>query len=141
MDLRLIKKLITLLEQSQLAELSVEQDGLSLSLKKNMTALPTLAPQPTMAAPQQAPAPTQALTPVGTEVHSPMIGTFYHASAPDKDPYVRPGDKVQKGDTIGIVEAMKMMNAIPSPVSGTVAKICTPNATGVEFGQVLMIIE
>ena len=139
MDLRLTKQLITLLEQSKLAELSVEQDGFSLRLKKNITDTLSLAPHTAMAATQGAP--TQELPLLGTEVPSPMIGTFYHASAPDKAPYVQPGAKVQKGDTIGIIEAMKMMNAIPSPVSGTVAKICTPNGTGVEFGQVLMIIE
>lgn len=139
MDLRLVKKLISLLEDSQLSELSLEQEGFSLSLKK---AAPPLYQQPLSIMAPQAPAqqtpPPETFT--GIEITAPMVGTFYHASAPDKPPYVKVGDRITKGTTVGIIEAMKMMNALPSPVSGVVEKICVPNAAGVEFGQVLLMI-
>lgn len=141
MDLRLIKKLISLLEDSQLAELSLEKEGFAISLKKhpvNMTyqSIPTTSLVTTPA--EKAHTMTQAS---GTEVSAPMVGTFYHASAPDKPPYIKVGDRIAAGSTIGIIEAMKMMNAIPSPISGVVEKICVPNASGVEFGQALIIVK
>lgn len=137
MDLRLLKKLISLLEQSQLSELSVTQEGFSISLKKTPS-IKYHHPLPPPAAPAQAEQPSPA---PGIAVPSPMVGTFYHASAPDKPPYVQVGHKVTQGQTIGIIEAMKMMNSIESPISGTVVDICVPNGMGVEFGQALIIVK
>jgi acetyl-CoA carboxylase biotin carboxyl carrier protein len=142
MDLQLIKKLIKLLEDSSLGELSVEKDGFAISLKKT-----SLAPASVMPLTDSSRALQSASTPAredshssGVPVTSPMVGTFYHASAPDKPPYVRVGERVSKGSTIGIIEAMKMMNMIPSPISGRVEKICVDNGSAVEFGQTLVII-
>lgn len=141
MDLRLIKKIISLLESSQLSELSVEHEGFAISLKKQNSHVayePIAANSIVSTSAEIAPG---AKTPLGTEVSAPMVGTFYHASGPDKPPYIQVGDRITAGATIGIIEAMKMMNAIPSPISGIVEKICVPNASGVEFGQALVIIK
>ena len=75
------------------------------------------------------------------EVHSPMVGTFYRSPAPDAPPYVEPGDRVEKGQTVCILEAMKLMNELEAEVSGTVREICVENAEPVEFGQVLFRID
>lgn len=140
MDLRLIKKLIALLQESELSELSVSQEDFSLCLKKpSLATSPVMTPALSVNAPASSPA-NDVESSTGTEITAPMIGVFYHASAPDQPPYVRVGDKVSQGQTIGIIEAMKMMNTIPSPISGTVEKICTDNAQGVEFGQALIIV-
>lgn len=75
------------------------------------------------------------------EITSPMVGTFYRAPAPDAPPYVDPGDRISKGQTLCILEAMKLMNELEAEVSGTIREICVENAEPVEFGQVLFRIE
>ena len=158
MDLRKIKKLIDLLEESNLAELEIKEGEEIVRLSrypKNMT--PTYAAAPAIAAPAMqaiaAPAPAAASSapvatsanegrdlPAGTTVRSPMVGTFYLSANPDAPPFVTIGHKVQAGDTLGIIEAMKMFNQIEAEVSGTVVAILAESGHPVEFDQPLFVI-
>jgi acetyl-CoA carboxylase biotin carboxyl carrier protein len=156
MDLRKIKKLIDLLEESNLAEIEIREGEESVRLARvPQGAIVAAAPQVIHAAPAAAPAmpmssPTEAATgghakagsdlPAGEVVRSPMVGTFYMAPAPDKPPFVTVGQTVKAGDTLGIIEAMKMFNPIEAEVSGTVLKICAESGQPVEFDQPLFVI-
>jgi acetyl-CoA carboxylase biotin carboxyl carrier protein len=147
-----ISRLIELLDDSSLAELQWTHEGERLLLKKQGPASATVAFAPTpvgaapVAAPAPAPAPAAPAPPAAAaetglvEVKSPMVGTFYRSASPDTAPYVEEGGRVEKGRTICIVEAMKLMNEIESEVSGTVVKICVPNESPVEFGTVLFLV-
>ncbi|HVI25827.1 MAG TPA: acetyl-CoA carboxylase biotin carboxyl carrier protein [Xanthomonadaceae bacterium] len=156
MDLRKIKKLIDLLEESNLAEIEIKEGEESVRLAR-VTGAVVAAPQVAHAAPAApAPAampmqsPVQAATggapkpasdlPDGEVVRAPMVGTFYAAPAPDKPPFVAVGQQVKAGDTLGIIEAMKMFNPIEAEVSGTVLKICAESGQPVEFDQPLFVI-
>jgi acetyl-CoA carboxylase biotin carboxyl carrier protein len=90
---------------------------------------------PTASAPTAAP-----VAPVGTPVKAPMVGTFYRSAGPDKEPFVKVGDRVQKGQTICIIEAMKLFNEIEAEISGTVVDILIENAKPVEFDQPLFVV-
>jgi acetyl-CoA carboxylase biotin carboxyl carrier protein len=159
MDLRKIKKLIDLLEESNLAEIEIKEGEESVRLARVpkggiMASAPMqyaapmahAAPQPAM--PMQSP--TEAATggqakpasdlPDGDIVRAPMVGTFYASSAPDKPPFVSVGQAVKAGDTLGIIEAMKMFNPIEAEISGTVLKILTESGQPVEFDQPLFVI-
>jgi acetyl-CoA carboxylase biotin carboxyl carrier protein len=142
-----ISRLIELLDKSSVAELQWKGEGESLLLKKQglapvaAAALPQLSP--VVAAPTSASAPTQASPAAETglvEVKSPMVGTFYRAASPETPSYVEEGGRIEKGKSICIIEAMKLMNEIESEVSGTVIKICMPNESPVEFGTVLFLV-
>ncbi|HET6434156.1 MAG TPA: acetyl-CoA carboxylase biotin carboxyl carrier protein [Xanthomonadaceae bacterium] len=155
MDLRKIKKLIDLLEESNLAEIEIKEGEESVRLAR-VTGAMVAAPQVVHAAPAPAPAampmqsPVQAATggapkpasdlPDGDVVRAPMVGTFYAAPAPDKPPFVAVGQQVKAGDTLGIIEAMKMFNPIEAEVSGTVLKVCAESGQPVEFDQPLFVI-
>lgn len=102
------------------------------------TATPAQTQQPTTEAAEEAPADKSAGL---TEVVSPMVGTFYRAPAPDADPYVQVGDRVSVGQTLCILEAMKLMNELEAEVAGTIREICVDNAEPVEYGQVLFRIQ
>jgi len=155
MDLRKIKKLIDLLEESNLAEIEIKEGEESVRLAR--TPRGTYAAQPMMQAPAaHAPAPmpmqspTEAATggqaklaadlPDGDVVRAPMVGTFYASPAPDKPPFVSVGQAVKAGDTLGIIEAMKMFNPIEAEVSGTVLKILAESGQPVEFDQPLFVV-
>ncbi len=152
MDIRKVKKLIELLEESGVAEIEIKEgeESVRISRSSPVSAAP-VAPAPApVAAPAAAPAqpavseaaePAAADTPAGEPVKSPMVGTFYRAPSPGAKPFVEVGDKVSKGDTLCIVEAMKMMNHIESEVSGTVKAILVEDAEPVEFDEVLFIVE
>lgn len=155
MDLRKIKKLIDLLEESNLAELEIKEGEEIVRLSrypKNMTPTYAAAPvspapvAPTIAAPAPAAASDSAATtesrvlPPGTTVRSPMVGTFYASANPDAPPFVSIGQKVKAGDTLGIIEAMKMFNPIEADVSGTVLAIKCESGQPVEFDQPLFVI-
>ncbi|MCG7536932.1 acetyl-CoA carboxylase biotin carboxyl carrier protein [Pseudoalteromonas sp. OOF1S-7] len=154
MDIRKIKKLIELVEESGIAELEITEGEESVRINRHSSApviaqpqqysLPTAAPAP-VAAPAAAPtaeAPAAISdTPVGHQVKSPMVGTFYSASSPTAAAYVEVGSKVNVGDTLCIVEAMKMMNQIESDKAGVVKAILVENGDAVEFDQPLFIIE
>ncbi|HXP90683.1 MAG TPA: acetyl-CoA carboxylase biotin carboxyl carrier protein [Fibrobacteria bacterium] len=149
-----ISRLIGLMDDSSLAELQWTHEGERLLLKKQgpAPAMVVAAPMPVGAAPTppqvQASAPppvvpVPAAPSVETdlvEVRSPMVGTFYRSASPDTAPYVEEGGRVEKGRTICIVEAMKLMNEIESEVTGTVVKICVQNESPVEFGTVLFLV-
>jgi len=150
MDIRKIKKLIELLEESGIAELEIKEGEESVRISRLPTGNPQLfAPMPSQYAPPVATAPTSS-PPVsaevetvnsGHEVKSPMVGTFYEAASPTSGPFVKPGQQVNVGDTLCIIEAMKMMNQIEADKAGKIRTILVENGNPVEFDQVLFIIE
>ena len=148
MDLRKIKKLIELLEESNLSELEIHEGEESVRLSRAGTGAPVMA-APTAAPTAPQPAATESTTetesgaeglPDGEIVRSPMVGTFYDAPNPDSEPFVKEGQKVSKGETLCLVEAMKMFNQIESEYSGTVAAILVESGQPVEFDQPLFVI-
>ncbi|MEQ1803407.1 MAG: acetyl-CoA carboxylase biotin carboxyl carrier protein [Gammaproteobacteria bacterium] len=154
MDIRKVKKLIELLEESGLAELEITEGEESVRISRHMTgAAPVQYAMPPMqyaAAPAPAAGGASAGTagsapaatgPAGHKVLSPMVGTYYEAPAPGSPNFVKIGDQVQAGDTLCIIEAMKMMNQIEADVSGKVVASLAKNGEPVEFGQALFIIE
>lgn len=148
MNMDRIKAVIDLMREENLCEFAIEEDGFKLSLKRAgleaasaagmAGALPVLAPAP-VAPPAAAPAadPDEGLE----KVISPLVGTFYRASSPDSDPFVSVGSTVTKNTVVGIIEAMKVMNEIKAETSGVVKKVLVDNATAVQFGQPLFLIE
>ncbi|ADT69739.1 MAG: acetyl-CoA carboxylase biotin carboxyl carrier protein [Pseudoalteromonas tetraodonis] len=153
MDIRKIKKLIELVEESGIAELEITEGEESVRINRNnMSAGPAyaqFAPQQYAPAPAPAVAPAApvaesevpAAGPTGHQVKSPMVGSFYAAASPEAPAYVEVGSQVKVGDTLCIVEAMKMMNQIESDKAGTVKAILVENGEPVEFDQPLFIIE
>ena len=147
MDIRKIKKLIELLDESGIADLERKEGEESVRISRQTTgyAQPMAAPAP-MAAPLQ-PAPAAAAAPAaapaesGHPVRSPMVGTFYNKASPTSAPFVTPGQQVNVGDTLCIIEAMKMMNQIEADKSGTISAIPVEDGSPVEFDQVLFVIE
>ena len=160
MDLKLVKNLLDLISESEVNEVSIEEGDFKLKVKKQSDAPSQLhyqmpaqqQQQPAQAAPptpQPAAAPAGGNTgdapsesqPDGEVIKSPIVGTFYEAASPDSDPFVKVGDTIKKGDTLCIVEAMKIMNEIEAEVSGTIQKIIVENGQPVEFDQPLFIIK
>ena len=148
MDIRKIKKLIELLEESGIAELEIKEGEDSVRISRQMPAyaqpMPAamqMAPQPqTMSAP--AAAPVEIAEPErGHQVKSPMVGTFYNKASPTSAPFVTQGQQVNAGDTLCIIEAMKMMNQIEADKSGKISAILVEDGSPVEFDQVLFVIE
>ena len=148
MDLRKLKTLIDLVSESNVSELEItEAEGKVRIVKGGGTVImQQAAPQQMMAAPAMAAAPAApaaAEVPAqeaGTPVKSPMVGTYYAASAPGAAPYVTVGASVKKGQTLCIIEAMKLLNEIEAETDGVVKQILVDNADPVEYGQVLFII-
>ena len=151
MDLRKIKTLIDLLEQSGISELEVKEGEESVRIARHPTggmapmmyapppALPAAAP----AAAAAAAAPAVAAKPVskGHPVKSPMVGTFYRAPSPGAKPFVEVGQTVKQGQTLCIIEAMKMLNQIEADASGVITEILIENGQAVQFDQPLFMIE
>jgi oxaloacetate decarboxylase alpha subunit len=137
-----IKRLMTLFEESGLSELTVEEDGTRVTLRKEdeRVVLPAaaVALPAGLAAPAAGPAPPPTSTVV---VESPMVGTFYSAATPDDPPYVSVGDQVAVGQTLCILEAMKLFNELKSEQEGVVRRILVENAAPVEYGQPLFELE
>ena len=147
MDLRKLKTLIDLVQASGIAEIEINEEGDHVRIVNRPAqaaqAAPAIieippAPSAAPAAPSAAPASN---SPSGTQVTSPMVGTFYRAPSPGADPFVEVGTQVKKGDTLCIIEAMKLLNEIEAEVSGTVKEILVDNGSPVEFGQPLFVIE
>ena len=150
MDIRKVKKLIELLEESDIAEIEIHEGEESVRISRASSVTP---PAPIMAAPPAAapaaaaPAPQAAEAPAAEEVISghqslsPMVGTFYRAPTPGAKSFVEEGQQVSAGDTLCIIEAMKILNQIESDKSGTVKKILVENGQPVEFNQPMFIIE
>lgn len=151
-DLRKIKKLIELVEESQIASLKISENGETIEISKPAgTTLVAAAPAITHhVASAHAPLATETHTPkkatVNDDAHlhkvtSPMVGTIYLSPTPGADPFVKVGQTVKQGETICLVEAMKMYNQIEADKSGTITACLVENASPVEFGQPLFIIE
>ena len=143
MDIRKIKKLIELLETSGIAELEIREGEESVRISRQFpTVVQSVAPlaAPLAAAPA-AVAPPAVEEVSGHQVKSPMVGTFYGAASPTSGPFVTTGQQVSVGDTLCIIEAMKMMNQIEADKAGTIRSIMVENGSPVEFDQVLFIIE
>lgn len=147
MDIRKVKKLIELLETSDIAEIEIKEgeEGVRISRASRINPPVTVAaaaPTPAPAVPAAEPAapPPAPAVETGNLVASPMVGTFYRAPAPSSPSYVEVGQRVKEGDVIGIVEAMKMMNQIESEFSGVVDAILVEDGKPVEFGQPLVRI-
>ena len=149
MDIRKIKKLIELVEESGIAELEITEGEESVRIHRGGVApiAPVYAQQPAQfaapAAPVAAPAPAAEAAPAaaGHTVKSPMVGSFYRASSPEAKPFVEVGSQVNVGDTLCIIEAMKMMNQIESDKAGVVKAILVNNQDAIEFDQPLFVIE
>ncbi|MFZ2406466.1 MAG: acetyl-CoA carboxylase biotin carboxyl carrier protein [Methylobacter sp.] len=146
MDIRKIKKLIEIIEESDIAELEIKEGEESIRISRYSAAPAAVAyaPAPVAAAPAAVTA--QAAAPVeekitGHVVKSPMVGTFYRSASPGTKVFAEVGQSVQAGDTLCIIEAMKILNQIESDKSGTVTKVLVENAEPVEYGQPLFIIE
>jgi len=146
MDIRKVKKLIELLEESGIAELEIKEGEESVRIsRQTSTVVQSVAPlaAPLAAAPLAAAPPAAMATQEvsGHQVKSPMVGTFYEAASPTSGPFVTTGQQVGVGDTLCIIEAMKMMNQIEADKAGTIRSILVDNGSPVEFDQVLFIIE
>ena len=148
MDIRKVKKLMELLEQSGMAEIEIKEGEESVKISRFGNApliTPTVSQQPAvMVNPSQVESTTAANK--GTEasgnlISSPMVGTYYSAPSPSAKPFVTVGQHVNKGDTVGIIEAMKIMNQIEADHSGTVVEILVKDGEAVEFGQALIVIQ
>ena len=152
MDLRKIKKLIDLLEESNLAELEIKEGEEVVRLSRvpkgtvNVAAAPVMAaPVMQATAPVAAPAPAAETAPASTlpaghVVKAPMVGTFYASATPGAAAFVKVGQQVKAGETLGIIEAMKMFNQIEADVGGTVQAILVENGQPVEFDQPMFVI-
>jgi acetyl-CoA carboxylase biotin carboxyl carrier protein len=150
-----IRDLIDFISQSGLNEVNIETMELKLHVKREpdqkvfkSTPAPMVAPVAAIAAPTApvAPAVTKTEKPISAskttvEIKSPMIGTFYRTANPDSPPFISIGDKVSKGQTVCIIEAMKLFNEIESEVSGTIVKVMIENSSPVEYDQVLFVVE
>jgi len=148
MDIRKIKRLIELLDESGVNEIEIHEGEESVRINRGVTqvaAPAAAAPAPAPAAPAApepaASEPAGAAEPTGHTVRSPMVGTFYRASSPDASAFVEEGQAVGAGDTLCIIEAMKMLNQIESDRAGVVQKVLVENGQPVEFDQPLFIIE
>ena len=155
MDIRKVKKLIELLDDSGIAEIEITEGEESVRISRYPAGVPVAAAPIAAAAPAPVPAPApsapaadapaeapaEAKEEDGFEVTAPMVGTYYAASSPGAAPYVQVGDRVSEGDTLCIIEAMKMMNQIEADVSGVIKSIRIQNGEPVEYGQVLFVID
>ncbi len=158
MDIRSIRKLIEIVEQSDIAEIEIKEGEHNIRITRSKepvviaatpamqhapapVATATATPVPTPTPPTSTPADNGITESSGHKITSPMVGTFYSAPSPDAGDFVKVGDQVAVGDTLCIIEAMKIMNPIESDQAGTITKILGVNGESVEFGQVLFVIE
>lgn len=149
MDLRKLKTLIDLVQNSGISELEISEGDEKIRIAKQFTATPaaTVVSMPVAttapAAVPPAPTPGAAAAPAQAEGHvmkAPMVGTFYRAGAPDAAPFVEIGQAVKEGDTLCVIEAMKLMNEIEADISGVIKAIMVENGQAVEFGQPMFVI-
>ena len=162
MNFKEIQELIKLIDKSELAEFKLKNEDLHLHIKTKhyqqavtSVAMPVASAPVVQAAPVapkvEAPAPVAnveapAAAPAAAgkkllEIKSPIVGTFYRAPGPEKGPFVKVGDSVQKGQVVCIIEAMKLFNEIESEIAGTIVKVCVEDASPVEYDQVLFLVE
>jgi acetyl-CoA carboxylase biotin carboxyl carrier protein len=145
MDLRKLKTLIDLVSESNVSELEITEAEGKVRIVKGGGAIlqPAAAPATAIAPPPVAlaAAPAAAEVPAGHIVKSPMVGTFYRSSSPGAKPFVEIGSQVKEGETVCIIEAMKILNEIETDKAGTIVKILCENGQAVEYGQPLFVIE
>ena len=153
MDIRKVKKLIELLDESGIAEIEITEGEEAVRISRYPTGAaaapaPAYAPAPPPPPPAAAAAPAPQAEPAaaapeedGYLVTAPMVGTYYSSSSPGAAAYVQVGDKISEGDTLCIIEAMKMMNQIEADVSGVIKSIRVQNGEPVEYGQILFVID
>lgn len=155
MDLTEIKKIVKLMDDHGLSQFQYEKEDFNLKLKKGadideiQSLLGSLGSAPAPVAPIAAPAPAPAAPaaesaapePVGEEVSSPMVGTFYRKASPESPNFVEVGDAVSEGQTLCIIEAMKVMNEIKAEKSGTIAQVCVDDGNSVQFGDALFRLQ
>ena len=155
MDIKEIKKIVELMKENQLTEFDLQEEGFHITLKRSggvvtpvITPLASPAtvmiPAPVAAAPVATPAaaPAEEATPSNLKpIKSPMVGTFYRAASPEAEPFASVGKMVDEETVVCIIEAMKVMNEIKAEAKGVIRKIMVENATSVEFGQALFLIE
>ena len=146
MDIRKVKKLIELLEESGMAEIEIHEGEESVRISRGQAPLiqsPTPLPavvQPISQAVEERAIEEEKVPVDGKQITSPMVGTFYAAASPESSSFVKLGDQISVGDTLCIIEAMKIMNPIEAEIGGTVSAILVDNASPVEFGQPLFVI-
>ncbi len=150
MDLKEIRKIVELMDQHELSYFHLKEEGVDLKMKKGadivqiaqaaMPAAPA-APAAAPAAPSAGGDAPAASAPAGNEITAPMVGTFYAASSPDAAAYVNVGDTISEGQTICIIEAMKVMNEIKSETSGTITAIIAKDGEAVQFGDTLFQVQ
>jgi acetyl-CoA carboxylase biotin carboxyl carrier protein len=152
-DTTLVRQLADILNDTSLTEIEVERGELRIRVAREIVAAPVMqysaapapqahAPAPAAAAPASMPSdPATIVARAGEEVKSPMVGTAYLQASPEAPPFCQPGDKVKKGQTLLIVEAMKTMNPIQAPRDGVVKEILVGDAQPVEFGEPLVLLE
>ncbi len=153
MEIKEIQELIRFVAKSGVSEVEIDKEGFKIHIKTGAQAQTAMVMAPPMvqsqvfaspgvvdAAPSPAAPSAAPVAPAGTTVKAPMVGTFYRSAGPDKEPFVKVGDRVQKGQTICIIEAMKLFNEIEAEISGTVVDILIDNAKPVEFDQPLFVV-
>lgn len=152
MDLTEIKKIVKLMDDHGLSQFQYEKEDFNLKLKKGVdideiqSLLGSLGSAPAPVAPIAAPAPVPAAEsaapePAGEEISSPMVGTFYRKSSPESPNFVEVGDAVSEGQTLCIIEAMKVMNEIKAEKSGTISQVCVDDGNSVQFGDALFRLQ
>ena len=157
MDIKDIKRIIELMKENELCEFELAEEGFRITIKRRLggdsqVIVSHPAAQPVMLAPQAVAAPVAAApaaTPAAQaesdknliEIKSPMVGTFYRSASPEAEPFVNMGKDVEEESVVCIIEAMKVMNEIKAEVRGKIRKILVENATSVEFGQPLFLVE
>lgn len=153
MDLQQIEKIVELMKANDLAEFEIEEEGLRLAIKRRgagepvivaptaPVAMPSIAAPAAPAAGPTAPAEAAVSETKYLEIKAPIVGTFYRSPSPDADPFVTVGQHVSPDTVVCIIEAMKVMNEIKAEVKGTIRKILVDNATPVQYGQVLFLVE
>ena len=151
MDLRKLKTLIDLVSDSNVSELEITEAEGTVRIVKSapapvamvtqMAAAPVAMAAPVAAAPAVALAPAVEAAPTGHTVKSPMVGTFYRSSSPGAKAFAEVGQQVKEGETICIIEAMKILNEIEADKAGTITKILAENGQAVEYGQALIVVE
>jgi acetyl-CoA carboxylase biotin carboxyl carrier protein len=158
MEIKEIQELIRFVAKSGVSEVEIDKEGFKIHIKTGaqaptamvmapstvqpqvLAAPAVVEPSPSVSAPSASAPSAVPAAPAGTQVKAPMVGTFYRSAGPDKEPFVKVGDRVQKGQTICIIEAMKLFNEIEAEFSGTIVDILIENAKPVEFDQPLFVV-
>ncbi|WP_424101980.1 acetyl-CoA carboxylase biotin carboxyl carrier protein [Moorena producens] len=157
LDINQLRDLLAAIAQTDITELTLKSDDFELTVRKGVSITPTsdsgghstpyqITPGPVEVAPTPVTKPEPPVPPPGVdqkweEIKSPMVGTFYRAPAPDEDPFVEVGERISAGQTVCIIEAMKLMNEIEAEVTGQVMEILVKNGEPIEYGQALMRIK